>query len=211
MLPSGGTMRAIKNVFVLLVILALIAGGGLITLRVLRGKPSAPDQVKPNMVAVSSIGVFMYAARAGDKVVLFDAGADPYAKPVDAALGALQASRVNISDVFITHGHGDHTAGASGLPGVKIRMGAADLALSEGKVPPEALLPKLLGKGMSFPAVTATVSVDRRRHHRRRGRQEGQGVPRRRAHAGQLRVPLRRRAVRRRRDGVQAGAAGFRR
>ena len=149
-------MRAIKNLFVLLIILALIAAGGLITLRVLRGKPSAPDQVKPNIVAVSSIGVSMYAARAGDKVLLFDAGADPYAKPVDAALGALQASRVNISDVFLTHGHGDHTAGASSLSGVKIRLGAGDLALAEGKVPPEALLPKLLGKGMSFPAVTAT-------------------------------------------------------
>ena len=149
-------MRAIKNLFVLLIILALIAGGGLITLRVLRGKPSAPEQIKPNVVAVSSIGVYMYAARAGDKVVLFDTGADPYAKTVDAALGALQASRINISDVFVTHGHGDHTAGASGLPGVKIRMGAAYLPLAEGKVPPAALLPKLLGKGMSFPAVTAT-------------------------------------------------------
>jgi glyoxylase-like metal-dependent hydrolase (beta-lactamase superfamily II) len=149
-------MRAIKNLFVLLIILALIAGGGLLTLRVLRGKPSAPEQIKPNVVAVSSIGVYMYAARAGDKVVLFDTGADPYAKTVDAALGALQASRIDISDVFVTHGHGDHTAGASGLPGVKIRMGAADVALAEGKVPPEALLPKLLAKGLSFPAVTAT-------------------------------------------------------
>lgn len=149
-------MRAIKNLFVLLIILALIAGGGLLTLRVLRGKPSAPEQIKPNMVAVSSIGVYLYAARAGDKVVLFDTGADPYAKPVDAALAALQASRINISDVFLTHGHGDHTAGASGLTGVKIRLGAGDQALAEAKVPPEAMLPKLLGKGLSFPAVTAT-------------------------------------------------------
>jgi glyoxylase-like metal-dependent hydrolase (beta-lactamase superfamily II) len=149
-------MRAIKNLFILLVILALLAAGALITLRVLRGKPSAPEQVKPNVVAVSSISVYAYAARAGDKVLLFDAGADPFGKPIDAALAALQASRVNVSDVFITHGHGDHIAGAGGYPGAKIRIGAGDLALAEGKVPPDTLVGKLLAKGLSFPNVAAT-------------------------------------------------------
>ena len=152
-------MRAIKNLFVLLIILALIAGGGLLTLRVLRGKPSAPEQIKPNLVAVSSIGVYMYAARAGDKVVLFDTGADPYAKPVDAALGALQASRINISDVFLTHGHGDHTAGVAGLGKVRVRLGAGDLALAEKKVAPEALAGKAFSAVMSYPAVTATDPI----------------------------------------------------
>jgi hydroxyacylglutathione hydrolase len=149
-------MRAIKNLFVLLIILALIAAGGVITLRVLRGKPSASEQIKQNIVAVSSIGIYMYAAKVGDKVLLFDSGADPGGKPVDAALGALQASRANISDVFVSHGHGDHTAGASALRGVRIRIGAGDLALAEGKVPPDGFIAKALSKGLSFPGVTAT-------------------------------------------------------
>ena len=88
--------------------------------------------------------------------ILFDAGADPAGAPIDALLGWLRASRSDITDVFATHGHGDHTAGASTLRKVKLRIGAGDLALAEKKVPPEALAGKALTAAMSYPAVTAT-------------------------------------------------------
>ena len=42
----------------------------------------------------------MYAAKVGNKVILFDAGADPDGKPIDALLGWLHASRGDITDVF---------------------------------------------------------------------------------------------------------------
>ena len=77
--------------------------------------------------------------------------------------------------------------------------------------PARGAAPQAARQGHELPGGHGDRSADRRHHHRRRRRQEGQGVPGRRAHAGQLRVPLRRRAVRRRRDGVQAGAAGSRR
>src|SRR5947208_15174484 len=108
-------MRAIKGLFVLAIIVALLAGGATIALRVARGKPSAVEEVKPGIVAVSSVSSYVYAAKVGNKVILFDAGADPGASPIDAALGWLHAGRGDITDVFVSHGHGDHTAGAAVL------------------------------------------------------------------------------------------------
>ncbi|HMF42247.1 MAG TPA: MBL fold metallo-hydrolase [Polyangia bacterium] len=149
-------MRAIKNLFVLAIILAILAGAATIGLRVARGKPSGVEEVKPGIVAVSSVSSYVYAAKVGNKVILFDAGADPEARPIDAALGWLHAGRSDVTDVFFSHGHGDHTAGASSLGRVRTRVGSGDLALAEKKVPPEALAGRLFTLAMSFPAITAT-------------------------------------------------------
>ena len=149
-------MRAIKNLFVLAIILAVIAGGAVVALRVARGRPSAPEQIKPNVVGVSAAGIYLYAARVGSKVVLFDAGADPEGRPVDAALGALGAKRGDVSDIFLTHGHGDHTAGAAAFGGAKVHLGAADVAVAEKKAAPGAFVTKIMAKVMSVPAVTVT-------------------------------------------------------
>jgi glyoxylase-like metal-dependent hydrolase (beta-lactamase superfamily II) len=154
--PKEATMRAVKNLLVLVVIVALLAGGAAIALRVARGKPSGVEEIKQGIVVASSVSSYVYAARVGSKVILFDAGADPQGKPIDAVLGWLRAGRGDITDVFLSHGHGDHTAGASGLRGVRIRLGAGDIALAEKKVPPEALAGKAFTTAMSFPAVTAS-------------------------------------------------------
>jgi len=149
-------MRAVKNLFVLVIIVAILGGIGAVALRVARGKASGVEEVKPGIVVSSSVSSFVYGAKVGNKVILFDAGADPGGKTIDALLAWLHASRGDITDVFVTHGHGDHTAGIVGLGGVKIRMGAGDIALAERKVPPEALAGKAMTAAMSYPAVTAT-------------------------------------------------------
>jgi len=50
-------MRAIKGFFVLAVIVAILAGAATIGLRVARGKPSGVEEVKPGIVAVSSVSI----------------------------------------------------------------------------------------------------------------------------------------------------------
>ena len=152
-------MRAIKSLFVLAVIVAILAGAATIGLRVARGKPSGVEEIKPGIVAVSSVSSYVYAAHVGNKVILFDAGADPAAKPIDAALAWLHAGRSDITDLFLSHGHGDHTAGAAPLGHIRIRVGAGDLALAEKKVPPEAVAGKLFTLAMGFPAVTASDPI----------------------------------------------------
>ena len=152
-------MRAIKNLFVLVIIVAILAGLAAVALRVARGKASGVEEVKPGLVAASSMSAYLYAAKVGNKVILFDAGADPEGRPLDAALAWLHAGRGDITDVFVTHGHGDHTAGAASLRNVRIRLGAGDLALAEKKVPPEALAGKAMALALSYPAVTATDPI----------------------------------------------------
>lgn len=149
-------MRAIKNLFVLVIIVAILGGIGAVALRIARGKASGVEEVKQGIVVSSSVSSYVYGAKVGNKVILFDAGADPGGKTIDALLAWLHASRGDITDVFLTHGHGDHTAGIVGLGGVKVRMGAGDIALAEKKVPPEALAGKAMTTAMSYPAVTAT-------------------------------------------------------
>jgi hydroxyacylglutathione hydrolase len=152
-------MRAIKNLFVLAIILGAIGGGAVVALRVARQKPSAGDTVKPNIAAVSAAGMYLYAVRTGTKVVLFDTGGDPEGAPIDAALAALGARRSDVSDIFLTHAHGDHTAGAAGVKGAKVHLGAGDVALAEGKAQPGALVARAMLKIIAAPPVTVTDPI----------------------------------------------------
>jgi glyoxylase-like metal-dependent hydrolase (beta-lactamase superfamily II) len=152
-------MRAIKNLFVLVIIVAVVAAGAAVALRVARGKPSPSEQVKKDIVAVSAAGIYLYAARAGNSVILFDTGADPDGRPIETALQGLGASRTQVSNVFLTHAHPDHTAGASTLASAKVHLGASDVPMAEKKVEPGTLVPKIAGKVLSAPAITVQAPI----------------------------------------------------
>ena len=152
-------MRAIKNLLVLAIIVALLGAGATVGLRIARGKSSGVEEIKPGLVVASSVSSYVYAAKVGNKVILFDAGADPAGAPIDALLGWLHAARSDITDVFVTHGHGDHTAGASTLGKVRIRLGAGDIALAEKKIPHEAVAGKAFTLAMTFPAITPSDPI----------------------------------------------------
>lgn len=150
-------MRLIKGLLFLVLLIAVLGAIGVVVLRVGRGKFDPPTTVKPNVVAVANGGgVYLFAARAGARVVLFDTGIDPNGAPIDAELTDLKATRADVSDVFLTHGHGDHIAGAGALPKAKIHLGAGDVAMAAGKEPPNFLLAKLMAKALPAPPVTAT-------------------------------------------------------
>jgi glyoxylase-like metal-dependent hydrolase (beta-lactamase superfamily II) len=149
-------MRALKNLLVLIGIVAVLGGGAVVAFRIARQRPSNPEEIKPNLMAVSAAGIYIYAARVGSHVILFDTGADPAGNAIDVALGALRAGRGDVSDLFITHGHGDHTAGASGLSGARVHLGAADVPLAEGKAPADTLLARILAKAMGAPAISVS-------------------------------------------------------
>src|SRR3954470_17188614 len=82
----GGAMRAIKNLFVLVIVLGALGAGAVAALRFARAKPSGAERIKPDLVGVSAAGMYVYAARIGTHVVVFDTGADPEGHPVDAAV-----------------------------------------------------------------------------------------------------------------------------
>lgn len=155
-------MRFLKFFLVIAIVLAALAAGAGIGLRAGRGKFGAVTELKPDFVAVTNAGFnTLFAARVapGPHVVVFDTSLDPQARPVDALLGALHASRDDITDVFLTHGHYDHVAGAAVLTKAKLHLGAGDVALAAGQVNPDALLPMLLGKLLATPPVTINAPM----------------------------------------------------
>jgi len=150
-------MRVAKGFVILLAVLASLAVGAGAALRLNRSKASAASPVKPSLVAVVNAGgIYVFAARADGHVLLFDTGADPEGRPIDVALEALAAARGDVSDVFLTHGHMDHTAGAALLPRAKVHLGAGDVDLAAGKASPEAIMVKIMNLVLPAPPVTTT-------------------------------------------------------
>lgn len=156
-------MRRIKVLMMFLIVLAVVAGGGVLAMRTGRGKFAAPAEIKPGMYGIKSGGgIYFYGARIGSGAILFDTGADPQAQPVDGLLAALGVGRGDVREIFLTHGHFDHIAGVLQLPGARSYLGAADVGLASGAVAPDALAAKVLTKAMPMPPVAITNPLNGR-------------------------------------------------
>ena len=136
---------------------------GFIMLGWAAGRHDAPVAVPgvTGIFRVHNMLVDQYAARSGDGVVLFDAGIDARGRPLDALLGALGATRKDVRAVFLSHGHPDHFAAASRLPGVTVYVGAADVALMKGQGPGGGGV-RLWKWAFGIPDVTASELVSAR-------------------------------------------------
>jgi hydroxyacylglutathione hydrolase len=155
-------MRRIKQLFVFLLVIAVLAGIAAVVLRVGRSNVGDTLTIRPNLVAVTNAGgVYVYATKVGGgRVLFFDTGLDPDGHPLDAALGALGAGRDAVSDVFLTHAHPDHVGGAGQLAKAKLHLGAGDVALAEGKADPEALVARLFNLVVKPPPVSINAPID---------------------------------------------------
>jgi glyoxylase-like metal-dependent hydrolase (beta-lactamase superfamily II) len=152
-------MRKLKNFLIFLIVVTALVGAFTVVLRVGRGKFNSPKEVKGNLYSVTNAGgVYILATKVGNKVILFDSGADPLARPIDSLLSTLQAGRQDVGDIFLTHGHIDHIAGAPSFPGARVHLGAGDVDLAAGKVAPDALMGKLLVKLAPVPPLTRVTN-----------------------------------------------------
>jgi glyoxylase-like metal-dependent hydrolase (beta-lactamase superfamily II) len=97
--------------------------------------------------------VYVYAARAGDKILLFDTGPDPQGRGLDGLLATLYAGRANVQDIFLTHAHGDHLAGVPLFPHARAHLGAPDVDLAGKEVRPDRLIPAVIGLLAPAPRV----------------------------------------------------------
>lgn len=71
---------------------------------------------------------------AGDgKVLLIDAGNDPEGKAILAELARRHEAAEDVSAIFLTHGHPDHTNGAHLFPHASVYALASDIPLAEGR------------------------------------------------------------------------------
>ena len=74
------------------------------------------------------VSVFVLDAGKG-QVALIDAGNDAAGKPILAELQRRGSSASAVAAIFLTHGHGDHTAGCKQFPAAEVYAMAADAPL----------------------------------------------------------------------------------
>lgn len=130
--------------------------GGFLGARASRAYFDPPTEVRPGLWQTRNQTVFLYAARAGDHVLLVDAGADPLGRPIDALLTVLRARREDVSAVLVTHGHSDHRAGAALFPRAELLAGAGDVDLVAGRAAPEDLGRRILRAALPVPPAAVT-------------------------------------------------------
>jgi len=126
-------------------------------LRAGRHKFEAPKQVHGSVWGVhSQVSDFFGARTADGHVILFDAGADPEGRALDALVAALGAKRDDVSDIFFTHGHGDHVAAAPLCPRARLHGGIGDSDMMSKRGPVVPRFAHFMGLVLPVPAVTLT-------------------------------------------------------
>jgi hydroxyacylglutathione hydrolase len=126
-------------------------------LRIGRHKFDAPEPVRGSVMRVhGQVSDFFGAKTSDGRVLLFDAGADPEGRGLDALLGALKATREDVSDIFLTHGHGDHVAAAPLCPRARVHGGIGDSDMMSKRGPVVPGFARFMGLVLPVPAVTLT-------------------------------------------------------
>jgi glyoxylase-like metal-dependent hydrolase (beta-lactamase superfamily II) len=126
-MAKGG--RRLAKLLLFLLLLFVVTG---LAMNLYRLTFQAPEPVLGSVTRVRNAFVDFYAAKNGARVLLFDAGSDPLGRGLDAVLAGLSASRDEVTDVFFTHGHGDHTSAAPLLRNAKFHAGAKDAGMVDG-------------------------------------------------------------------------------
>jgi glyoxylase-like metal-dependent hydrolase (beta-lactamase superfamily II) len=125
-------------------------------MRVGRHTFDPPEPVRASVMRVHGPVSDFFAAKAEGRVLLFDAGADPEGRGLDALLGALKATREDVSDIFFTHGHGDHVAAAPLCPRARLHGGIGDSEMMSRRGPVVPRFARFMGLVLPVPAVSVT-------------------------------------------------------
>lgn len=117
----------------------------------------APEPVHGSVLRVHGQVSDFYGARTPDgRVLLFDAGADPEGRALDALLATFKAMREDVSDIFFTHGHADHTAAAALCPRARLHGGIGDSDMMSKRGPVMPQFARFMGLVLPVPAVMLT-------------------------------------------------------
>lgn len=128
--------------------------------RMLRHRTSPPEIIG-RVQRERNLFTDIYGARTSAGIILFDAGVDPEGGALDRLLGGFGATRSDVHDVFLTHGHFDHVAASPLCVHAKIRVGAPDVEFLAGRAPMIApIAGKILRAIFPPPPVFATDPLD---------------------------------------------------
>lgn len=140
--------------------LAIMAAA--IVVRSRRTQTDVAHQVAPAVWQVRNFLSDVYGARVGERAVLFDAGLDRDGHALDELLRGMGAGRADVSDIFLTHAHADHAAGAGLFPNARVHIGARDAGMLAQREAARPLVPRLFGVLLAAPGVLATNELDGR-------------------------------------------------
>lgn len=122
--------RALKWIGLVVLLLGIALGAGWYSAfghnsPILDGRELAPgvETVKDGFVSIFILDV------GPGKVALVDAGKDGSGRALLAALARRGLTRESISAIFLTHGHGDHTAGCKLFPDAQVYALANEVSL----------------------------------------------------------------------------------
>jgi glyoxylase-like metal-dependent hydrolase (beta-lactamase superfamily II) len=155
-MAGGRGKRILRGIVIALVLLVILAVG---EMRLSRRFFDAPEPLRDGIMRLHTQIADFYGAKVGRRVVLFDAGADAEGRGLDALLGALHASREDVADIFVTHGHFDHFAAVTLCPRARLHAGQADAAMMGGRAPMVAAVPRLFSHLLPVPDATVTDAI----------------------------------------------------
>jgi glyoxylase-like metal-dependent hydrolase (beta-lactamase superfamily II) len=115
-------MKRVLKWLGLVVLLLVVAAGAVWYSAFGSNKPIVDGQaVAPGVQTVKDGFVSVFLVDSGpSKVVLVDAGNDKSAKAILLALAARGLTASSVAAIFLTHGHGDHTAGCKAFPDAQV-------------------------------------------------------------------------------------------
>jgi hydroxyacylglutathione hydrolase len=129
---------------------------GIVFMRLGRHKFDAPEPVRASVFRIHGQVSDFFAARADGRVLLFDSGADPEGRGLDALLDLMHATRDDVSDVFLTHGHGDHIAAAPLCKRARLHGGIGDSDMMAKRAPLVPRFARFMGLVLPVPTVMLT-------------------------------------------------------
>ena len=128
-------------------------------LRLSRHQFDLVESVQDGVVQVRNQGTYIYAAKCDDKILIIDGGVDEGGSALDALLGKLGATRDQVTDVFLTHGHFDHIALAPLCKNARIHIGIADTAMAANALPQEPRAARWLSRLLPKTEVATTDPI----------------------------------------------------
>ena len=148
--------RRRRPLIALFIVFVVLPAALVISMRLMRTGYKPPVAVRGQIFRLRNFFTEIYGARAGGKVVLFDAGIDTEGHALDALLAELHATRDDVSDVFLTHGHFDHVAASPLCSKARIHVGAPDVDLLAKRDPNVPFAGRWFGRILPVGPITAT-------------------------------------------------------
>ncbi len=133
-----------RIVIIVLVVIAVLGVAGVATVgSAFAGlNESKPGTIVPGVDLVKDGFVNVFLVDVDQGVALIDCGNDPTGKAIIEALGHRTLTEKDVKAIFLTHGHGDHTAACKRFPNATIYAFEGDRGLLEGPAKAKGALTK---------------------------------------------------------------------